>query len=450
MLKIYNTLTQKVETFKPIKDKEVKIYVCGPTIYDYGHLGHARSAVVFDIFRRYLLYKKYKVKFVFNYTDIDDKIIKKANKENISYKELNKKFEKIYDKDYEKLGILKPTIKPKPTQEIGAIIDFIKKIEKNGYAYKLDDGIYFDISKFKRYGELSKQNIKDLRAGARVKKEDKKKNPEDFVLWKFKKENEPYWKSPWGNGRPGWHIECSAMSTKYLGNEFDVHGGGQDLKFPHHEDELAQNRAAIGKRVVKYWMHNGFVNIDNEKMSKSLGNYITLTDFLNKNDPKVVRFALLSTHYRMPINFTDKVMEKSKNSLERINNFIIKIRKVNGKDKINTKEFEKEFEKAMNDDLNISKALSIIYELIKEGNNKDLSKASSREVINLLKRFDSVLNVMNFKKEKISKEIKDLINKREEYRKKKDFKKADEIRKKLKDKGIILEDTKDGVIWKKI
>jgi len=448
MLKIYNTLTRKKENFIPIDKKEVKIYVCGPTIYDYGHLGHARSAVVFDIFRKYLIYKKNKVKFVFNYTDIDDKIINKENKKKISYKEINKKFERIYDEDYKKLGILKPTIKPKPTNEIKAIIEFIKKIEKNGYTYKLADGIYFDISKFKDYGILSKQKIEELKAGARVKKDDKKKNPEDFVLWKFKKPREPFWKSPWGDGRPGWHIECSAMSTKYLGNKFDVHGGGQDLIFPHHEDELAQNRAAMKKQVIKYWMHNGFVKIDNEKMSKSLGNFIILTDFLKKNDPKVVRFALLSTHYRMPINFTDKIMEKTKNSLERINNFIIKLKNNNGKDLIKISNYKKKFENAMDDDLNISKALSVIYDLIKEGNNKNLSKKSAKETLNFLKETDSILNIMNFKEVKVSKDILCLIKKREYYRKKKEFKKADEIRDKLKKKGIILEDTKEGIVWK--
>ena len=310
MLKLYNTLTRKKEIFKSIKKNSVGIYVCGPTIYDYAHLGHGRSAINFDVIRRYFIYKGYKVNFIFNYTDIDDKIINRANEKGITIKELTSKFTKIYEKDNKKLNIIHPTKKPKPTEHIKGIIELIKKIEKNNYTYQLEDGLYFDISKFKNYGKLSHQNIENLKAGARVKEDEKKKNHQDFVLWKLSKHGEPSWPSPWGKGRPGWHIECSTMSTEYLGKTLDIHGGGEDLIFPHHENEVAQSEAATGKKFANYWMHNGFIKVDKEKMSKSLGNFTTLRDIFKKFNPIIVRYMILSKHYRAPIDFSEKNLKQ--------------------------------------------------------------------------------------------------------------------------------------------
>ncbi|MCD4759934.1 cysteine--tRNA ligase [archaeon] len=448
-MKLYNTLTRKKETFKPIKKDQINIYVCGPTIYDYAHLGHGRSAINFDIIRRYFLYKKYKVNFIFNYTDIDDKIIQRANKEKITAKELTKKFEKIYNEDYEKLNILKPTKTPKPTQHIKEIIELIKKIEKNGFTYLLNDGLYFNTKKFKEYGKLSHQNIKQLRAGARIKLDENKKNPQDFVLWKLAKPKEPSWQSPWGIGRPGWHIECSAMATHYLGNTFDIHGGGQDLIFPHHENEIAQSEAANKKQYVKYWLHNGFIQVNKEKMSKSLGNFSTLRNIFKNYNPMDVRYMVLSAHYRAPIDFSKKNLEQAKNSLEKIKGFVLNSKI--SKSKLNNKliqKTQKDFEKAMDNDFDTPKALAVIFNFIKEANKQGTGK----NAYNLIIKFDKVLglNLDKIKQEKVPTEIVNLAQEREKARKDKDYKKADKIREKIELKGFLIEDTKEGPKLKKI
>jgi len=444
---IYNTLTKKKELFKPIKKGQVSMYVCGPTIYDHAHLGHGRSAINFDVIRRYFIYKKYKVNFVFNYTDIDDKIIERANKENITTIELTKRFEKIYDEDYKKLNILPPTKKPKPTQHIKEIIELITKIEKNNYTYKLDDGLYFDTQKFKNYGKLSHQNLEQLQAGARVKVDEKKKNPQDFVLWKLSKPHEPSWPSPWGKGRPGWHIECSAMSSKYLGQPFDIHGGGQDLIFPHHENETAQSEAANKKPFVNYWLHNGFVQVNKEKMSKSLGNFFTLREMCEKYNPIAFRYLVISTHYRVPIEFSNDSLEQAKNSLERIKEFMenSKISKKNLDKKLidSTRE---NFIKAMDDDFDTPRALAVIFDFIREVNKQ----GNGKNAYILLKEFDKVLGILKEEKITIPKEIIELAKQRETARKNKDFKKADQIREQLKQKGFLIEDSDEEYKIKKI
>ncbi|OGJ52574.1 cysteine--tRNA ligase, partial [Candidatus Peregrinibacteria bacterium RIFOXYC2_FULL_41_22] len=317
-LKVKNTLSGKKEEFKPIKDNHVGMYVCGPTVYDFGHLGHGRSAVVFDIIRKYLKYKGYDVTYVSNYTDIDDKMINRANKEGITVKQLAEKIIPEYQEDYGQLKIDKPDTQPKATQYIPQMIELIKKLIEKGYAYELEDGVYYEVEKFAHYGKLSGQNQDELKAGARIEKDDKKRHPHDFVLWKKAKPDEPSWPSPWGEGRPGWHIECSAMSMDLLGETFDIHGGGMDLIFPHHEDEIAQSEAATGKSYVKYWLHNGFITINNEKMSKSLGNFFTLKEIFAKYNPNTVRYMIIGTHYRSPINFSHELLDQSENALSRI------------------------------------------------------------------------------------------------------------------------------------
>jgi cysteinyl-tRNA synthetase len=440
-MKIYNTLSNKKEEFKPIKKNQVNMYVCGPTIYDYGHLGHGRSAINFDIIRRYFLYRNYKVDFIFNYTDIEDKIINKANKKKITVQELTKKFEKIYDEDYKKLNILSPTKKPKPTKHIKEIIELIKKIEKKGYTYKLDDGIYYDILKFKNYGKLSNQKIEKLKTGARIKINEKKKNPGDFILWKLAKLNEPSWQSPWGKGRPGWHIECSAMSLKYLKQPFDIHGGGQDLIFPHHENEIAQSEVALTKPFVNYWLHNGLVKINKEKMSKSLSNFITLREMFKKYDPLIFRYAIISTHYRNPIEISDKNLKQAEKSLQRIKNFVKESKQAEKYlDEKLIQNTKKEFIKAMDDDFDTPKALAIIFDFIRKANKL----GNGKNAYKLLQELDKVFGILKEDKLKITKEIKELIKKREKARKEKDYKTADNIRKELKQRGILVEDTKSG------
>jgi len=460
-MRIFDTLLKKKIEFKPLKDNEIGIYLCGPTVYDYGHLGHGRSVVVFDLFRRYLIYKGYKVTFIRNWTDIDDKTIERANREGVSVKELTERFIKIYREDFSKLRLLKPDFEPKPTEHIEEIIDMIKRLFDNGHAYILDDGVYYDISTFSEYGKLSGQHLEDLKSGVRINVSDKKKSPGDFALWKFEKPHEPSWNSPWGKGRPGWHIECSAMSVKYLGDAFDIHCGGQDLIFPHHEDEIAQSRGA-GYRFAKYWMHNGFLNIDNEKMSKSLGNFFTLRELYKKYSPLTVRFFLLSAHYRAPLNFSDDNLEQAENTLNRYNNFIIKLTEITEKNEdggedhnINEliEEARRGFEEGLDDDLNISRALAFLSGFVKDLNiliDKDkLSKKCAQYSLDFMKKIDSVLQVFSFKKAFVTEEIESLIEKRNMARRQKNFSLADEIRKNLVKKGIVLEDTKYGTRWKK-
>lgn len=448
-MKIYNTLSKKKEEFKPIKKDQVNIYVCGPTIYDYGHIGHGRSAVNFDIIRRYFLYKGFKVNFIFNYTDIDDKIIDRANKEKTSTKELTKKFEKIYDEDYRELNILPPTHKPKPTEEITAIINLIKGIEQNGFTYMLDDGLYFDISAFKEYGKLSHQRIKNLQAGVRIKADEKKKNFQDFVLWKLSKEGEPSWSSPWGAGRPGWHIECSAMSSKYLGQPFDIHGGGQDLIFPHHENEIAQSESANKKQFAKYWMHNGFVEVNHEKMSKSLGNFKTMRDIFKQYDPMVVRYMIISAHYRAPIDFSNDNLEQAKNALERIREFVL-----NAKDSTNridqdlVEQTKEEFIENLDNDFDTPKALAVLFNFIREANKQ----GNSKQAYELMIEIDKILglNLDKLKQDKIPEKVKELAKQREKARNDKDWAKADELRDAIKELGFIVEDSKEGQKIKKL
>jgi len=460
-MKIYDSKLKKKVEFKPIKEGEVSIYVCGPTVYDKAHLGHGRSAVSFDVIRKYFEYKGYNVKFVSNYTDIDDKMINRANEERISVKELSDKVIPIYERDYGMLGIKKPDFQPKATDHINEIIELIKDLEKNGYTYVLDDGVYYDVSKFKRYGELSGQSLDELKMGARIDVNDKKVNPYDFVLWKFKKEGEPSWKSPWGEGRPGWHIECSAMTWKHLGKKFDIHGGGLDLKFPHHECEVAQSCGAFGeKEFAQYWMHNGFIQVDNQKMSKSLGNFFTLEDIFKKYDPQVVRFMFLQTHYRNPINFSDALLDQAKNALKRLQNFkseIVAEVAIDGDMTVSKnvtdllKKARENFEKFMDDDFNTSGVFGVVSDL--RDSLKSIKKITTGEIFEIekvLAEFDYVLGVLIPKKDEfIGENVEKLIKEREEARKNKNFKRSDEIRNELLEKGIILEDTSNGTIWKK-
>lgn len=452
MLQIYDSYLGKKVDFEPIEDGKVKMYVCGPTVYDKAHLGHGRSAVSFDVVRKYFEYKygEENVTFVSNYTDIDDKMINRAAEEKISVSELADKVIPIYERDYEALGVKKPTVQPKATEHIEGIIELIRALESSGYIYVLDDGVYYDVSKFKDYGKLSGQNLDDLKMGARIDVNDQKRNPYDFVVWKFKKEGEPAWPSPWGEGRPGWHIECSAMTLKHLGQKFDIHGGGLDLKFPHHECEIAQSCGAFGEGTfAKYWMHNGFIQVNNEKMSKSLGNFFTLEDIFKKYDPQVVRFMFLQTHYRNPINFSDQLLEQAKAGLTRIHGFVRTMVSLEGGDEvIDFAKYQKDFDEFMDNDFDTSGALSVVFDLIKDVNTLR-NNADSEKVLEFLKKIDSILGVIFGKGLVVDNEVDLLIKQREEARKNKDFKKSDDIRDDLLKKGIVLEDTPNGTIWKK-
>jgi len=440
-LKLYNTLTRKKEDFKPISTKEVKMYVCGPTVNGVPHLGHARQQVTFDVLRKYLRYLGYKVKFVSNITDVDDKIINKAKELGEEIKPFTEKNLKSHLEDYQQIGAERPDVQPRASEYIKEMVDFVKRLEDKGYAYVIpEDGVYYDISKFKDYGKLSHQNVEDLKSGARIKVKDAKRNKEDFVLWKFSKPGEPEWASPWGKGRPGWHIECSAMSESILGLPLDIHGGGQDLIFPHHEDELAQSEAATGKKFVNYWVHNGMVNVDKVKMSKSLGNFKTIRDLLKDYSGRVIRYFVISNHYRKPIDFTKGTLDAAQNSYERLKNILEKL-KDDGK--IN-KEYLSEFEKAMNDDLNTPEALQVLWKLVRD--EKAVGKYET------IKKMDEVLGLDLLKKEeiKIPKDVQKLVDERELARKSKDFKKSDELRDKIKSLGFEVKDTKDGSELKKI
>jgi cysteinyl-tRNA synthetase len=462
-MKIYNTMSGKKELFKPLKNGHVGMYVCGPTVYDFGHLGHGRQAVSFDVIRKYLIYRGYKVTFVTNFTDIDDKMIARAEIMKISVAQLADKIIPEYKKDYEALGIMAGDVEPKATEHIEKMIKIIGGLETKGYTYVLDDGVYYDVTKFKDYGKLSKQKLDELKSGARVTLKEDKRNPRDFVLWKFSKPGEPKWESPWGEGRPGWHIECSAMSGEYLGPSFDIHGGGADLTFPHHECEIAQSEAFTGKPFAKYWMHNGFIQVNNEKMSKSLGNFFTLRDIFAKYDPQIVRYLFLQTHYRSPIEFTENLLTQSKNALMRIHDFMRRLANFESKAKNVEQEkvkaivgnAEKVFNEAMDDDFETPKALSAVFDLIKEVNrlmdDYDLTEISKEMIMTFLTRVDSVLGILApAATEQLDTDIADLIKKREKARKNKDWKTSDEIRKELTDRGIQLEDSPQGTVWKKI
>ncbi len=464
-MKIFNTMSKTKEEFVPVDEKEVKIYACGPTVYNFIHIGNARPLCVFDVLRRYMEYKGYNVKFVQNFTDIDDKIINRANEEGLTFEEVSKKYIEEFWTDAHGLNFKDATIHPKATENIDEIIDIIKSLEKKGYAYAVNGDVYFRTLKFKEYGKLSHQPIDDLVSGARIAVGDIKENPLDFALWKGAKEGEPYWDSPWGKGRPGWHIECSAMNRKYLGETIDIHCGGQDLIFPHHENEIAQSECANGCTFSKYWMHNGYINVDNVKMSKSLGNFKTVREIAEVYGYEVIRYFLISAHYRTPINYNLDIVEQCKASLERLYtcreslDFAIKNAAAETSaddDKLIAALAERrtQFVDAMDDDLNTADGISALFDLTKDINTKILDKPVSKAVCEYAaKLFDEISDVLgllyNRKENSLDSEIEALIEERQEARKNKDWATADRIRDELKVKGIILKDTPQGVTWTK-
>lgn len=462
-MKILNTLTRRKEEFVPINEGKVGIYVCGPTVYDYIHIGNARPMIVFDTLRRYLEYKGYDVNYVSNFTDVDDKIIKRANEEGVDASVISERYIAEVKKDMAALNVREATTHPKATEEIPDMIEMVKTLIEKGYAYEVNGTVYFRTRKFKDYGKLSKKNIDDLRSGNRdllVSGVDEKEDPLDFVLWKPKKESEPSWPSPWGDGRPGWHLECSVMSKKYIGDVIDIHAGGEDLVFPHHENEIAQSEAANGTEFARYWMHNGFLKINNEKMSKSLGNFFTVREIAEKYPLQVIRFFMLSAHYRSPLNFSADLVEASKNGLERILTAVDRLKSISGTegevDKAVADEmdaFVKKYEAAMDDDLNTADAISVIFELVKYANvnvTEESTKATVELVLNTVTKLCDILGIITEKKKEIlDSDIEALIEERQSARKAKNFARADEIRDQLSDMGIILEDTREGVKWKR-
>ena len=468
-MKIYNTLTKRKEEFVPVEPGKVKMYVCGPTVYNFIHIGNARPMIVFDTVRRYFEYKGYDVNYVSNFTDVDDKIIKKAIEEGVDAETISKRYIAECKKDMEGMNIEPATKNPLATEEICGMLNMISTLIEKGYAYVAADGtVYYSVRKFKDYGKLSHKNLDDLQSGFReikVTGEEGKEDPTDFVLWKPKKEGEPFWESPWCQGRPGWHIECSEMSKKYLGESIDIHAGGEDLIFPHHENEIAQSECANGKTFANYWMHNAFLNIDNPKMSKSLGNFFTVREISEKYDLQVLRLFMLSAQYRSPLNFSADLMEASKNSLERIRTAAehqadclkaAKEGEMTAEEKQNqaaVEELVQKFETAMDDDFNTADAISAIFEIVRLSNST-ISEASTKAYVSYVKetmdKLCDVLGIITEKKEEIlDSEVEDLIAKRQQARKDKNFALADEIRGQLLDMGIILEDTREGVKWKR-
>ena len=468
-MKIFNTLSRRKEEFVPIEPGKVKMYVCGPTVYNFIHIGNARPMIVFDTVRRYFEYKGYEVNYVSNFTDVDDKIIRKAIEEGVDAETISKRYIAECKKDMEMMNVKPATKNPQATQEIGGMIEMINTLIEKGHAYVAADGtVYFRTKSFKEYGKLSHKNLDDLQSGFReikVTGEEGKEDPTDFVLWKPKKEGEPFWESPWCQGRPGWHIECSEMSKKYLGESIDIHAGGEDLIFPHHENEIAQSECANGKTFANYWMHNAFLNIDNRKMSKSLGNFFTVRELSEKYDLQVLRLFMLSAQYRSPLNFSADLMEASKNSLERIRTAAehqadclkaAKEGEMTAEEKQNqaaVEELVQKFETAMDDDFNTADAISAIFEIVRLSNST-ISEASTKAYVSYVKetmdKLCDVLGIITEKKEEIlDSEVEDLIAKRQQARKDKNFALADEIRGQLLDMGIILEDTREGVKWKR-
>lgn len=460
-MKIFNTMSRTKEEFVPVDEKEVKIYACGPTVYNFIHIGNARPLCVFDVLRRYMEYRGYNVKFVQNFTDVDDKIIKRANEEGITFEEVSEKYIKEFWTDAHGLNFKDATVHPKATENIDEIIDIIKTLEEKGYAYAVNGDVYFRTLKFNGYGKLSHQPIDDLQSGARIAVGDIKEDPLDFALWKGAKEGEPYWESPWGKGRPGWHIECSAMNRRYLGKTIDIHCGGQDLIFPHHENEIAQSECANGCAFSKYWMHNGYINVDNVKMSKSLGNFKTVREIAEVYGYEVIRYFLISSHYRSPINYNLEIIEQCKSALERLYtcreslDFAIK----NANDMDDDAELIKllnsrreQFITAMDDDLNTADGVAAVFDLVKDINTKILDKSVSKNVCEIAaKVFDELCGVLgilyNRKSNDLDAEIEKLIAQRQEARANKDWATADKIRDDLKARGIILKDTPQGVTW---
>ena len=466
-MKIYNTMTRKKEEFKPIQEGQVKMYVCGPTVYNFFHIGNGRTFIVFDTVRRYFEYRGYDVKFVQNFTDIDDKMIKRAKEENSTVKEVGDKYIKEYYKDADDLNIERATVNPRATEYISQIIDFVKELIDKGYAYESNGDVYFSTKTFKSYGKLSGQNLEDLQAGAsnRVELDERKKDPMDFAVWKAQKEGEPGWKSPWGIGRPGWHIECSCMAKDILGDTIDIHAGGMDLAFPHHENEIAQSEAVTGKTFANYWMHSAYINVNNQKMSKSLNNFFTAREVLEKYDADVIRFFMLSAHYRTQINFSKELLDSAKASVERLYNGIsnlenlldeVSIEKMNDEEKEyleSLSKYREKFIEKMDDDFNTADAITVLFELTKD-TNTNININSSKELISnalkLIRELGKPLGMLQ-KSTKVSleEEVEQLIQERQNARKNKDFALADKIRDDLKSRGIILEDTPQGVRWKK-
>jgi cysteine--tRNA ligase len=469
-LKIYNTLSKREEEFVPLEEGKVKIYVCGPTVYNLIHIGNARPMIFFDTVRRYFIYKGYQVNFVSNFTDVDDKIINRAIEEKVSADEISEKYIAECKKDMEGMNILPADTHPQATKEIAGMIDMIKELIDKGHAYVSNDGtVYFRVKSFPEYGKLSHKNIDELQSGLRelkVSGENDKEASYDFVLWKPKKEGEPYWESPWSDGRPGWHIECSVMSKRYLGEQIDIHGGGEDLVFPHHENEIAQSEACSGKHFAKYWMHNAFLNIDNKKMSKSEGNFFTVRDISKMYDLQVLRFFMLNAHYRSPLNFSAELMDSAKNSLDRILNAFEKLRDFEKKalgenmteaERVDFHEIilsKQKFEASMDDDFNTADAIAAVFEIVRVSNstvNEESTLSYIKHILSVLSKLCDVLGIKTKRKEVIlDEDIEKLILSRTKARKNKDFKRADEIRNELLEMGIVLEDTREGVKWKRV
>ena len=465
-MKIYNTLTRQKETFIPLEENKIKMYVCGPTVYNFFHIGNARPFMIFDAFRNYMEYRGYEVTYVQNFTDVDDKIIKRANEEGISPIEVAEKYIAEYFKDADALGIKRATVHPRVTENIENIITFIEDLISKGFAYELNGDVYFNSQAYKEYGKLSKQNLEELNLGARIDVNDEKKHPIDFALWKAKKEGEIGWQSPWGEGRPGWQIECSVMSARYLGDTIDIHAGGQDLIFPHHENEIAQSEARSGKQFARYWMHNGYINVDNQKMSKSLGNFFTVRDILSEFSGQVIRFFLLSAHYRNPVNFSKELILQAKAGMERLANskerLVFTISHAKGQ--MNESELElvsalenhrDRFIEAMDDDINTADAISIIFELARFSNTNVTENSSLEWAEKNLSLFNELTGVLNIIKAEDTasndnEQIEKLIKDRVEAKKNKDFALADAIRDELKSMGIEIEDTRQGTKWKKV
>ncbi|EIF6174585.1 cysteine--tRNA ligase [Clostridium perfringens] len=465
-MKVYNTLNKKKEEFIPLTPGEVKMYVCGPTVYNFFHIGNGRTFIVFDTIRRYFEYRGFKVDFVQNFTDIDDKMIKKANEEGTTVKKIGDTYIKEYYQDADALNIERATVNPRATEFIGEIIKFVKGLVDKGYAYEVDGDVYFSTKKFEGYGKLSGQNIEDLQSGARISVDERKKDPMDFAIWKAQKPGEPAWNSPWGMGRPGWHIECSCMAKKLLGETIDIHAGGSDLKFPHHENEIAQSEALTGEPFARYWLHSAFVNVNNEKMSKSLNNFFTAREILERYDADVIRFLMLSAHYRQQLNFSEDLLESAKASVERIYNAIgnlenlideVSREEMNEEEKAYSESLNKYKEKyieKMDDDFNTADAITAIFDLIKDTNTNitiDSSKELAQKALELIRELGAPLGMFQKStKGNLEEEIEALIAKRQQARKDRDFTLADKIRDELKDRGIVLEDTPQGVRWKMI
>ncbi|TYS13873.1 cysteine--tRNA ligase [Rossellomorea vietnamensis] len=462
-IKLFNTLTRQKEEFKPLEEGKVKMYVCGPTVYNYIHIGNARPAIVFDTVRRYFEYRGYDVNFVSNFTDVDDKLIKAANELGEDVPAVAERFIAAYHEDTEALGCQRADVHPRVTESMDIIIDFIQALIEKGYAYESQGDVYYRTRKFDGYGKLSHQSIDDLKVGARIEAGDKKEDPLDFVLWKAAKEGEIFWDSPWGQGRPGWHIECSAMAKKYLGDTIDIHAGGQDLAFPHHENEIAQSEALNNQTFARYWMHNGYINIDNEKMSKSLGNFVLVHDIIKEQDPQVLRFFMLSVHYRHPINYNLELLENAKSGLDRLKTSYENLkhrREVSAELTDNNEEWleklvslKNQFIEEMDDDFNTANGISVLFELSRQANYYLMEKNTSTTVIDAFsKHFQEFFEVLGLKLEEaelLDEEIEDMINQRNQARKDRDFQLADQLRDKLKAMNIILEDTAQGTRWKR-